>query len=78
MRRGIDAPPLPLQAAVSETNAFKLLEAGALLAALAAFVWWQLRDVKRAQEESRRRREAEQAGKKVPSGAAAPTAQNKP
>jgi predicted negative regulator of RcsB-dependent stress response len=39
----------------------KLLEAGALLAAGVAFGWWQLRDVKRAQAESQRRKALEQA-----------------
>jgi predicted negative regulator of RcsB-dependent stress response len=40
---------------------WKWLEAGALLAAGAAFGWWQLRDVKRAQAETRRRKALEQA-----------------
>jgi hypothetical protein len=32
----------------------KLLEGLALLAAVVAFGWWQLRDVKRAQEKTRK------------------------
>ena len=38
---------------MSETNAFKLLEAGVLLAAGIAFGWWQLRDVAKARQASR-------------------------
>jgi predicted negative regulator of RcsB-dependent stress response len=38
---------------VSETDAFKLLEAGVLLAAGVAFGWWQLRDVAKARQASR-------------------------
>jgi hypothetical protein len=41
---------------VSDTNALKLLEAGTLLAALGLFVWWQLRDLKRAAAETARKR----------------------
>lgn len=37
----------------------KLLEGLVLLVALALFVWWQLRDVAKAQEESARRRAAQ-------------------
>jgi hypothetical protein len=37
----------------------KLLEVLVLLVALALFVWWQLRDVAKAQEESARRRAAQ-------------------
>lgn len=39
---------------MSSTDAFKLLEAGVLLAAGVAFGWWQLRDVAKAREASRR------------------------
>lgn len=41
---------------MSDTNALKLLEAGALLLALALFVWWQLRDLKKAAAETARKR----------------------
>lgn len=40
---------------MSDTNALKLIEVGTLLAALVAFVWWQLRDLKR--EERKRQSE---------------------
>jgi hypothetical protein len=46
---------------VSEVGDYKLIEAALLLAALVGFGWWQLRDVKRAQDETRRRRAAEEA-----------------
>ena len=36
----------------------KLVEVVGVVAAGGVFVWWQLRDVKRAQEASRREREA--------------------
>jgi predicted negative regulator of RcsB-dependent stress response len=48
---------------VSETNTFKLLEAGVLLAAGVAFAWWQLRDVAKARQASRAA--AEQAAQQV-------------
>lgn len=38
---------------MSTTDAFKLLEVGVLLVAGVAFVWWQLRDVAKAQQASR-------------------------
>ncbi len=41
---------------MSDTNALKLLEAGTLLAALGLFVWWQLRDLKKAAAETARKR----------------------
>lgn len=44
---------------MSEVNLLKLFEVLCLLAAGVAFGWWQLRDVKREQELSRRRREVE-------------------
>jgi len=37
----------------------KLLEALVLLLAGVLFAWWQLRDVRKAQEESARRRQAQ-------------------
>jgi hypothetical protein len=46
---------------VSGVGDYKFIEAALLLAAGVAFGWWQLRDLKRAREETRRRREAEQA-----------------
>ena len=39
----------------------KLVEVLAVAVAGGGFVWWQLRDVKRAQDESRRAREAREA-----------------
>lgn len=41
---------------MSEANALKFVEAGALLAALVLFVWWQLRDLKKAAAETARQR----------------------
>ncbi len=41
---------------MSEVGALKFVEAGALLLAGGAFAWWQLRDVRRAQERSRAER----------------------
>ena len=46
---------------MSEVGDLKWIEAGLLLAAGVAFGWWQLRDVKRAQQASRAAREAAQA-----------------
>jgi hypothetical protein len=37
---------------VSDTNLGKLFEVLPLLGGLAAFVWWQMRDLKRAKAES--------------------------
>jgi predicted negative regulator of RcsB-dependent stress response len=58
---------------------WKWLEAGTLLAAGVAFGWWQLRDVKRAQAETQRRKAHEQTNKQAqsaspPSLASPPTA----
>jgi hypothetical protein len=41
---------------VSDANALKLVEAGALIGALVLFVWWQLRDLKKAAAETARKR----------------------
>ena len=41
---------------MSDANALKLVEAGALVAALALFVWWQLRDLRKAAAETARKR----------------------
>lgn len=46
---------------MSEVGDLKWIEAGLLLAAGVAFGWWQLRDIRQAQEATRARREAEQA-----------------
>jgi len=46
---------------MSDVGDLKWIEAGLLLAAGVGFGWWQLRDVKRAQEASRAEREARQA-----------------
>jgi predicted negative regulator of RcsB-dependent stress response len=46
---------------MSEVGDLKWIEAGLLLAAGVGFGWWQLRDVKRAQQASRAERETEQA-----------------
>jgi predicted negative regulator of RcsB-dependent stress response len=46
---------------MSEVGDLKWIEAGLLLAAGVGFGWWQLRDVKRAQQASRAKREAAQA-----------------
>ena len=46
---------------MSEVGDLKWIEAGLLLAAGVAFGWWQLRDVKRAQQASRAKREAAEA-----------------
>ena len=41
---------------MSDANALKLVEAGALVGALVLFVWWQLRDLKKAAAETARKR----------------------
>jgi hypothetical protein len=41
---------------VSDANALKFVEAGALLVALVLFVVWQLRDLKKAAAETARQR----------------------
>jgi uncharacterized protein HemX len=46
---------------VSELPLLKLVEVLGVVAAGGLFVWWQLRDVHRAQEASRREREAREA-----------------
>lgn len=43
---------------MSDTDAFKLVEAGLLLAALFGFVWWQRRDLAQAKRETARQRQA--------------------
>jgi len=44
---------------MSQTNLLKLLEVGALLLALCVFVWWQMRDLKRARQDTARQRALE-------------------
>lgn len=39
---------------MSEVGSLKWIEVGALVLAGGLFVWWQLRDVRQAQEQSRR------------------------
>jgi predicted negative regulator of RcsB-dependent stress response len=46
---------------MSEVGNLKWIEAGLLLAAGVGFGWWQLRDIKRAQRDTRAKREAQQA-----------------
>lgn len=45
-----------------------LIELVLVFGGVLAFGWWQLRDVRRAREESRRRREAEAASATAPTG----------
>ena len=52
----------------------KMVEVLGVAVAGGLFVWWQLRDVKRAQEASRREREAREAREKLQ----APVAQQEP
>ncbi len=44
---------------MSEAGSYKWIEVVLLLAAGVGFAWWQLRDLKRAQEQTRRQRERE-------------------
>ncbi len=53
---------------MGELPLLKLVEVLAVAVAGGLFVWWQLRDVKRAQEASRREREAREATVPVPKG----------
>jgi predicted negative regulator of RcsB-dependent stress response len=46
---------------MSEVGNLKWIEAGLLLAAGVGFGWWQLRDIKRAQQDTRAKHEAQQA-----------------
>lgn len=43
---------------MSDSNLLKLVEVAGILLAGGLFVWWQWRDVNRAQEDTRRRRES--------------------
>ena len=49
------------KATMGDLPLLKLVEVLAVAVAGGGFVWWQLRDVKRAQEASRRAREAREA-----------------
>ena len=62
------------QATMAELPLLKLVEVLAVAVAGGGFVWWQLRDVKRAQEASRREREAREARER----SQAPAAQQEP
>jgi predicted negative regulator of RcsB-dependent stress response len=42
---------------MNDVNNLKLIEVGVIVAALGLFAWWQLRDVKRAQQKSADARE---------------------
>ena len=53
---------------MGEVPLLKLVEVLGVAVAGGLFVWWQLRDVKRAQEASRREREAREATDPVPKG----------
>jgi len=46
---------------MSETHLLKLLEVGALIVAFGIFVWWQMRDLKRARQATARQRAIEAA-----------------
>jgi len=46
-----------LNPVMSDTGWLKLVEAGGLVAALAVFVWWQMRDLANAKRESAAKRE---------------------
>jgi hypothetical protein len=47
---------------MSDTALLKAVEVGGLIAALAAFVWWQMRDLKAARERTARERERPSGG----------------
>jgi hypothetical protein len=55
---------------MTEVGSWKWVEVGLLLAAAIAFVWWQLRDVARAQQQSREERARQAQGDQPPNGAA--------
>ena len=50
---------------MSQTNLFKLLEVGVLILGLGLFVWWQMRDLKRAGQATARQRTIEAASAAV-------------
>lgn len=54
---------------MSDTAWLKLVEAGGLVAALAAFVWWQWRDLAAAKRESAARKEREASASAAPARA---------
>ena len=50
---------------MSEVNSLKLLEVGLLVLAGGLFVWWQLRDISRAQAKSRAERDEREGTRKT-------------
>ena len=50
---------------MSEVNSLKLLEVGLLVLAGGLFVWWQLRDISRAQAKSRAERDERERTRKT-------------
>ena len=56
----------------------KWIEVSILVLAGAAFVWWQLRDVRQAQEQSRKQRLAAEVPPETASPTAPPTADKEP
>ena len=50
---------------MSEVNSLKLLEVGLLVLAGGLFVWWQLRDISRAQAKSRAERDERERKRKA-------------
>jgi len=65
---------------MSQTNLLKLLEVGVLLLALGVFVWWQMRDLKRARQTTERERalEATPSAASFPSDASNPPSPSEP
>jgi len=53
---------------MSDTALLKLVEVGVLVLALVAFVFWQMRDLKRAREETARQRSMRPAEPAQPEG----------
>lgn len=56
---------------MSEVGSLKWIEVSVLVLAGGVFVWWQLRDVRQAQEQSRKKRIAAEAGAENPAAPAA-------
>ena len=50
---------------MSEVNSLKLLEVGLLVLAGGLFIWWQLRDISRAQAKSRAERDERERKRKA-------------
>ena len=55
---------------MSEVGSLKWIEVSVLVLAGGLFVWWQLRDVRQAQEQSRKKRIAAEAGAENPAAPA--------